>query len=234
MQIRGAKTFFWKKLGGEDFFTTKFENTRFHLKKAIFEDQKVTVLGQVTRVCSLAYWRIFRKKLGGRKTFFGQIFPKTQVPGKFWPRCLGRYSSPWKLFFYSIICFFNSLPIPYIKLNIYLNIYALLLNFRIYQSAPGNDTKPRIQIIDMTDICGTVICKEKHVFCKNFVPKFIYTLKISWSSYEVDYERFYQIHCCWKFRKKACIRQDYRNLNIFNELSKPCHHLSYLYLPYIL
>ena len=62
--------FMTKKIRGwRLFFTIKFENPRFHLKKAIFEDQKVTVLGQVTRVCSLAYWRIFRKQLGGRRLF---------------------------------------------------------------------------------------------------------------------------------------------------------------------
>ena len=39
-------TFFRKKLGGEDFFTIKFEIPRFNLsKKAIFEDQKVIYVG---------------------------------------------------------------------------------------------------------------------------------------------------------------------------------------------
>ena len=42
---RGAKNFFRKK-GGEDLFTTKFENPRFHFsKRAIFEDHKVIYVG---------------------------------------------------------------------------------------------------------------------------------------------------------------------------------------------
>ena len=38
----GGRRLFFEKKGGEDIFTTKFENARFHFsKKAIFEDQKV-------------------------------------------------------------------------------------------------------------------------------------------------------------------------------------------------
>ena len=42
---RGAKTFFRKNLGGENFFTTKSGNPRFHSsKKAIFENQRVIIV----------------------------------------------------------------------------------------------------------------------------------------------------------------------------------------------
>ena len=92
-KIRGAETFFEKSRGAHffrNFFTTKFENPRFHFSK------KCSMLGHVTRVCSLAYdtcnkyiesfsWlcvrlfsgeikkgakSFFRKILGGRRLFF--------------------------------------------------------------------------------------------------------------------------------------------------------------------
>ena len=40
---RGAKTFYRKKLGGDDFFNTEIQD--FIFKKAIFEDQKVIYVG---------------------------------------------------------------------------------------------------------------------------------------------------------------------------------------------
>ena len=46
----GDEDFFCKKLGDEDFFTIKFDNPRFYLKEAIFEDQKSSILGIVTRL----------------------------------------------------------------------------------------------------------------------------------------------------------------------------------------